>query len=153
MSVRKVVRSQYQGLVDQAAQMIGNVAVPKEGWIRVVRKAFGMSGAQLAKRLGVTRAAVSNKELAELSGSITIKKMHQLAEALNCRFVYAVVPQASVQSIIDNRAREKALSIVQKANQQMALEDQSLSKSQIASEIDRVQEEILRNFDSEFWND
>jgi predicted DNA-binding mobile mystery protein A len=58
--------------------------------LKTVRKAIGMSGSQLANRLGVTKGRVSQAESAELSGSATLKSMHSMAQAMNCRFVYAV---------------------------------------------------------------
>ena len=78
MSVKKIVRKQYQDIVDRARlQESYGLRVPNEGWIRTVRKALNMSGAQLARRLGMTRGLVSNTEKAELSGSVTIKNMQQ----------------------------------------------------------------------------
>jgi predicted DNA-binding mobile mystery protein A len=116
MSIEKIVTAQYQSLVDRAALSARELSLPKEGWIRTVRKALGMSGAQLTRRLGVTRALVSNTERAELSGRVTIKAMQQMAMAMDCRFVYAIVPTAAIHDMISQRAREKALDIVEKTN-------------------------------------
>jgi len=153
MKLKAIVKAQYQSVVDNAASEARNLTMPKEGWIRTVRKALGMSGAQLARRLGVTRALVSNTERAELSGGVTIKAMRQMAEAMGCRFVYAIVPDGTVQDMIDRRAHEKALAIVESTNQHMALEAQTLSKEQIQFEIRRLQQEFSNNLPSELWND
>ena len=48
MSIKKVVTKQYQERVNQAAVQLEGLSVPSEGWLRTVRKALGMSGAQLA---------------------------------------------------------------------------------------------------------
>ncbi len=74
MSVRDIVQQQYQRLVDSAASR-PSLQTPPEGWLRTVRKALGMSGPQLAKRMGVTRARVAQAEHAELSGGATLKSM------------------------------------------------------------------------------
>lgn len=153
MSVKKIVTAQYQDLVDQAMRSVREIRAPKEGWIRTVRKALGMSGAQLARRLGVTRALISNTEKAELEGRVTIKNMQQMAEGLGCRFVYAIVPDKNVQSVISKRARKKALDIVNKTNKHMALEAQTLSKEQIDFEVKRLQQEFIKDLSSELWND
>jgi len=153
MSIKKIVTAQYQNIVAQAAASARGISVPKEGWIRTVRKALGMSGAQLARRLGVTRALVSNTERAELSGSVTIKAMQQMAGAMDCQFVYAIVPTATVEDMISERAREKALAVVERANKHMALEAQTLSKEQIDFEIRRLQQELLSGLPSDLWND
>jgi len=153
MSIKKIVIAQYQNIVDRAAASARGVSVPKEGWIRTVRKALGMSGAQLARRLGVTRALVSNTERAELSGSVTIKAMQQMAGAMDSQFVYAIVPTGTIEDMISERAREKALAVVERANKHMALEAQTLSKEQIDFEIRRLQQELLSGLPSDLWND
>ena len=153
MSIKKIVTAQYQSVVDRAAVSARGLSVPKEGWIRTVRKSLGMSGAQLARRLGVTRALVSNTERAELSGSVTIKAMQQMARAMDCRLVYSIVPDGPIQEMISKRAREKALAIVDRANKHMALEAQTLSKEQINFEIRRLQQEFVNAMPSDLWND
>ena len=153
MSIKKIVTAQYQSLVDRAAVPARELSVPKEGWIRTVRKALGMSGAQLARRLGVTRALVSNTERAELSGGVTIQAMQQMARALGCDFVYAIVPHRTIQDMIKQQAREKALAIVERTNKHMALEAQSLTKEQTDFEVDRLQQELLNKLPSDLWND
>jgi len=153
MSIKKIVTAQYQSLVERAASSAREISVPKEGWIRTVRKALGMSGAQLARRLGVTRALVSNTERAELSGGVTIKAMQQMASALDCQFVYAIVPSGPIEDMITQRAREKATAVVERSNKHMALEAQTLTKEQINFEIRRIQSELESSMPSDLWND
>ena len=148
MSIKNIVITQYQRRVNNAASAAGNLAVPKEGWIRTVRKALGMSGAQLARR-----AAISNTEKAELVGGVTLKNMQQMAEGLGCRFVYAIVPEKQLEDILDAQARKKALDIVNRTNKHMALESQSLSSEQIEYEIKRLQQDYLKEHFTDLWND
>ena len=49
MTVRTIVRQQYQRLIDSATSCAGLRTLSK-GWMRTVRKALGMSGAELAKK-------------------------------------------------------------------------------------------------------
>ena len=49
MTIRTIVRQQYQRLIDSATSCAGLRTLP-EGWMRTVRKALGMSGAELAKK-------------------------------------------------------------------------------------------------------
>src|SRR5450631_2702536 len=100
MSVKAIVRQQYRSIVDNAAASLAGLKTPPEGWLRTVRNALGMSGAQLAKKMGVTRARVAQAEHAELSGGATLKSMQAAAEAMGCRFVYAVVPENRIEDII-----------------------------------------------------
>jgi predicted DNA-binding mobile mystery protein A len=153
MSIKKIVIAQYQQIVDRAGSSVEGFTMPIEGWMRTVRKALAMSGAQLGRRMGISRAQVSQMERGEVSGGITIKTMHKAAAALGCRFVYAIVPEGSIEEVIETRARQKATAIVEKTNKHMALEAQTISESKIKFEIDRLQQEFLKDLPSSLWND
>lgn len=75
---------------------------PAKGWLRAVREALGMSGRQFARRLGVSAPCITALEKKELSGSVTIKTMRRAAEALDCVFVYALVPRESLSELFGN---------------------------------------------------
>jgi predicted DNA-binding mobile mystery protein A len=152
MSVKTVVRLQYQRFADSAASHAG-LQTPPEGWLRTVRKALGMSGAQLAKRMGVTRARIAQAEQAELSGGATLKSMQAAAEAMGCRFVYAVVPEKRIEGLIAAQARKKALALVGAASTHMALEAQTLPEGKIAEEAGRLSLELAREMPPDFWSD
>ena len=127
--------------------------MPREGWLRAVRNALGMSGAQLAKKIGVTRARIAQAEHTELTGGITLKSMQAMAEAMGCKFVYAIVPPARIEDIVMAQARKKALAIVGTASKHMALESQALPNDKIAKEVDRLAQEIAREMPPDFWSD
>lgn len=112
-----------------------------------------MSGSQLAKRLGVTKGRISQVESAELSGSTTLKSMQNMAQAMNCRFVYAVIPEKEIESVIRDRALLKAKEQIKAASTQMALEAQALSDEQLAFEVDRLASEIIEKMPSDLWNE
>ena len=103
---KKITREQNSRLIDQAAGL-ANIPQPKGGWIKAVRTALAMSGAALSKRLGGHRTTAAYLERSEQDGIITIKKMQQVAHAMHCRFVYALVPETipnretTVESIIE----------------------------------------------------
>lgn len=154
MSIEKIVAKQYRDKVNQAvSQFDGFSMLPQEGWLRTVRRALGMSGPQLAKRLGVTKARISKAEQDEPSGSVTLKTMQAMAEAMNCKFVYAVVPKQNVEDIIKQRAIEKANAQVRSASTHMALEAQTLSKEQLEYEVERIAAQIVERMPSDLWRD
>lgn len=153
MTVKRAVHKQYQAIVDGAAAHIASVRRPAEGWLRTARKALGMSGAQLARKMGVTRARIANAEKAEMTGSVTLKSMEATAKAMGCRFVYAIVPANSVADLIEAQARKKASVLVGTASKHMALEGQTLSRDQIAQEIARVTQDLAHEMPSDFWDD
>ncbi len=154
MSVKSIVQQQYSSTVDNGATNLAGLKTPPEGWLRTVRSALGMSGAEVAKRLGVTRARVTKAEHAELTGGITLKSMQAMAEAMGCRFVYAVIPSSGrIDDIITAQARKKALSLVGTTNTHMALENQKLPDDKISLEVERLTREIALERPSDFWND
>lgn len=154
MGIEAIVLKQYRDKVNQAFKQFGGCSTPlSEGWLKTVRKALGMSGAQLAKRLGVTKGRISQAESGELSGSVTLRTMQSMAEAMDCRFVYAVVPRKDVEAVIKDRAIQKAKAQVKAASMHMALEAQALSEEQLAYEIDRLASEIVKDMPSDLWSD
>lgn len=153
MSIKTIVTSQYREKVNTASVKLQGASMPPEGWICTVRNALGMSAAALARRLGKTRALVSNTEKAEPEGGVTLRTMQSMAKAMNCRFVYAIVPNDSVESILKTRAYEKARKIVEAGSKHMALEQQELSRQQIAFEVERLSAEMLKDMPADFWND
>ena len=133
MSVKTVAQRQYRSIVDNAAASVAGLKTPPEGWLRTVRSALGMSGAEVAKKMGVTRARITKAEHAELTGGVTLKSMQATAEALGCRFVYAIIPSSGrIEDIITAQARKKAIAIVGTASKHMALENQKLPGYKIA---------------------
>ncbi len=126
--------------------------MPGDGWIATIRKALGMSGAALARRLGVTRARVSQAERAEREGGITLKAMDEFAAAMGCRFVYAIVPEAGrVEDIVSAQARRKAEALVARASGHMALERQALPAKKNRAEVERLARELMEDMPPDFW--
>jgi predicted DNA-binding mobile mystery protein A len=152
MRVKRVARQQYQAIVDRVARRT-LFRRPAEGWIRTVRKALGMSGAQLARRLGVTRSRIARAEQEELNGNVTLKSMQSAAGAMGCRFVYAIVPPKTIEDLIAAQARRKAFDLVNAASRHMALEDQAMPKERIAEEIARLTRDIAYEMPSDLWDE
>jgi predicted DNA-binding mobile mystery protein A len=154
MSVKTIVQQQYRGIVDSAAASVAGLKTPPEGWLRTVRSALGMSGAEVANKMHVTRARITQAEHAELTGGVTLKSMHATAEAMGCRFVYAIIPSSGrIEDIIMAQARKKAMAIVGTASKHMALENQKLPDDKIAQEVERLTREIAQEMPSDFWSD
>lgn len=84
-----------------------------------------MSASQLARRLGLTRQAVAQMERSEADGSIRLDTLRRAAAALDCELVYALVPKASLEQVVDQRARSLAWRTAQITRRTMSLEDQS----------------------------
>lgn len=152
LSLKKIVSKQYREIVDQSTKFASGLSLPREGWIRTVRKALGMSTVQLASRLNVTRALISRTEHQELNGGVTMKTMNNMAAALGCRFIYAIVPDGSIEDLILKQARLKAKDIVDKANVQMGMEEQLLSREQIEFEVERLARQMMNEGQTDLWD-
>lgn len=126
-------------------------ARPRSGWIRAIRRALGMSEAVLAQRLGVSAAAVNKLEHAELHGGITIAKLAEVAAALDCRLVYALAPNQSLETTVKRQARERAQQLLGYAARTMALEAQDIDRDRQAEAVDRHADELVAR--GEVWRE
>lgn len=118
-------------------------ARPRSGWIRAIRGALGMSQAVLAKRLGISSAAVNKLEHAELDGGITIAKLAQVAAALDCSLVYALVPNTSLEGTVGAQARKRAARLLGYASRTMALEAQDVAADRQKEALDRYARDLI----------
>lgn len=124
-------------------------ASPPNGWIR----ALGMTAAQLARRLGRTPQAVLELERSEARGAVTLKSLAKAARALDCTFVYALIPNRGLDEMVRERARHVAAERIQNLEQTMRLEDQALPPEQREAQIDDLAEELVRRDIRALWRD
>lgn len=117
-------------------------ATPRLGWIRAVRVALGMSQAVLAARLGVSAAAVNKLEHAERHGGITIRKLAEVAAAMDCTFVYALVPRSTLEETVTTQARRVAAEMLGYVARTMALESQGIGEEREHEAIDRYAQQL-----------
>jgi predicted DNA-binding mobile mystery protein A len=129
-----------------------NTQVPVKGWIRAIREALGMSGRQLAQRLKVSQPRITRLEQDELTGSVTIKTMQQVAEALDCTFVYALVPSTSLEDTLRSQARMVAQERTERVAHSMLLEEQSLSAEEQHTSLEAAIDELVREMPKDLWD-
>ncbi|MGI9534451.1 MAG: mobile mystery protein A [Thermodesulfobacteriota bacterium] len=145
---RKLVREQVDKSLSRL-NSLRNIKTPPFGWIRSIREALGMSGRQLAERLGVSKQSVSRLEQDENVGSITIKTLRNVAESLDCVFVYGFVPKTSLENTIRERADKISRERMDRVDQTMALEKQKIRdenlESLILEDVERIMDEMPRN--------
>lgn len=155
MHVKDTARKQYQTIVDAAATAtLCALRQPEEGWIASVRQALGISAADLGRIVNQTRANISRAERSERNGRATLQSLHKLAEAMGCKFVYAIVPaEGSIEDVLERQARKKARALVEEASMHMALEQQALSEEQREAEVARLAQGFLRDPPADFWSD
>jgi len=129
------------------------VTIPKKGWIRAIRDTLGMTGRQLAKRIGVKQQRVARIELDEKLGKVTLNTMKSTANAMNCVFVYGVVPRDSLEQIVRNQAEKIAKKRMARSNQMMRLEKQELSQKEKTKTLKELIEEITEIMPKSLWDE
>jgi len=110
-----------------------------------------MSAAQLAPRLGLTRQAVVALERSELEGGIRLASLRRVAEALDCRLVYAFVPNTSLDEVVRRRAGEVAASEIDRVDQTMLLEAQRVEGAVVAEQLAALTESLIDS--PRLWDD
>lgn len=130
---------------------VDRFVVPPKGWVRAIRDAIGMSGPQLARRIGVTPQSVLNLEQSEAAGTIRLETLRKAANALNCTLVYALVPDAPLEDRVRQRAKKIALRELGGVSHSMALEDQQVRDDDLATRIQGFMDHSLR--DRDLWDD
>jgi len=131
---------------------IRKVQIPQKGWIRAVRDALGMSGKQLALRLQVSQPRVFKLEQGEPSGALTLKTMRQVAEALDCVFVYALVPRSTLEETVRTQAKVVAGERLQRVSHTMLLEAQGLTIQEQQASLDGAIEELVHETPKDLWD-
>lgn len=145
-----IARQQLDKTLSGYAGLTQN-APPVKGWIRAIREALGMSGKQLASRLNVSQPRIPRLEQDEVSGVVSLKTMRQAAEALDCVFVYAIVPRTSLKETVRTQARKVAETRAQRVSHTMLLEAQNLSAEEQRASLDAAVEEFVREMPKELW--
>jgi len=150
--IKQIIRDQYQSKIDQLID-IKRIKTPKEGWIRTLRNALGMSSPQLAKRIGVSKSQASQMERMEMEDRITLKQLRRVADEFNCDLVYALVPRQSIETMIREQAEKKAQNLVKKTDVQMKLEAQQLPKETLERQIEVEAERLIKELPRDLWEE
>jgi predicted DNA-binding mobile mystery protein A len=124
---------------------------PPKGWVRAIRDAIGMTGVQLAGRLGVRPQTVEAIEKSEASGSIQLSTLRRAAEAMDCTLVYALVPNSSLETAVHQRARKIAIRDLQRVAHTMRLEAQETGDAGMEARIEAYIRDVLK--DRDLWNE
>jgi predicted DNA-binding mobile mystery protein A len=151
ISLKAIMKKAYQQLlrdqIDRKTKVLSKLAgdIPAGGWIRSIREALGLSGRQLAVRMGITQASLAGFEKRELAGTASLSSLRKIADAMDCDLVYAIVPRKPVTKLLEDRARVIATQRVDRINVSMGLEQQANSpsyrKKMIRMEVKRLMEE------------
>jgi len=94
--------------------------------VKAIREALGMTTVQLAQRMGIAQSSIVLLEQSEALGRIKLDTLQRAASALDCRLVYALVPNQPLESLVESRRRELAEKQLAAVEQSMSLENQAV---------------------------
>lgn len=126
-----------------------NFEMPAQGWVKAIRDALGMTTTQLAKKLGVTHPRILQIEKDE--SSLRLSTLEKVADALDCKLVYSLVPKTSLEEMAYNQARDKATRIMSEVKHNMALENQTPIYDKI--ELEDMIQDFLNGSQARLWDE
>ena len=117
--------------------------VPKQGWIKTVRKSLGLTLAQMAKRMGLNSSRIVRLEHDEIEGRVTLRSLQAVANSLDCSLVYAFVPNVGLEEFLKKQARKLALEQLKQTAHTMGLEAQSVDEEWLKSQLKEINRRVI----------
>lgn len=132
---------------------IKDLNTPEKGWIHTTRTALNMSMSQLASKLSMTRQGVQKIEESESKGSISLNSLQEVANAMDFKVVYAIIPkQGTVDALVQQKATQLAKKIVLRAHHTMQLENQAIEDASIRLAIEELAADLAREMSKSLWD-
>lgn len=125
----------------ESIRAVKDKASVREGWIKYMRQALGLTLSELGKLTSLSTATVAQAEKRELEGQVSLSTLKKMAEAMDCELVYAFVPKKELKTMIHDKAYEKARKALNIADLHMKLEDQKV----VGDENERI-ERLAKKF-------
>ena len=116
---------------------------PHRGWIRALRDAIGMSGSELAARMGISPKTIPDIERSEVAETIKLETLRRAANALNCDLAYVLVPRISLDTMVADQARRKAHRHLDPVAHHGLLEDQGVSDEGFEVQVSELAERFV----------
>jgi predicted DNA-binding mobile mystery protein A len=147
---------------DKAARMLdmrlglvrgGSVERPPKGWLRAIRDALGLTTKQFGQRLGVTQPRIVALEKGEMEDTLTLASLRRAAEALDCKLVYALVPNRPLADILRKRAEVRADEQLQRMNHTMRLENQPVTRADQNRQRENLVDQFLSGNPHRLWDE
>lgn len=127
--------------------------LPEGKWIHITRTTLGITLQQLGDKLAKTRQGMSYIESSEREGTLSIKALKEVAQAMDMTLVYGFVPKdESLEALIERKAREIATEIVRRTSGNMKLEDQENTDNRIRESIEERTKELIDKMPKALWD-
>lgn len=135
----------------QPISFLRRASMPPSGWLRAIRQALGRTTVQQAARVGIAQPTLVGAEMAEKTGSITVRQLRKLADALDCDVYYAVIPRRPLRETVEERAHQIARAQVERVAHSMSLESQQSSKEFTTRQVEELEKKLLAGKWSRLW--
>lgn len=150
----RITKDKQQNIKNEIEQKIlpwrspAQQETPKDGWLKSIRISLGMTSRQLAAKMGLDHAGLVRLEEREVKGTASLDSISKAAKAMNCRLVYAIIPEEKYQTleaIIEEQNRQKAVA-VDPADQ---LQQQRMVTQQ---KVKNIVSQLKDQLDSNMWD-
>lgn len=141
-SPRSEARRHLDGRLDRFRPLTDEPR-PARGWVRAIRDALGMSGAELGSRMGVRQSTVDQLERSEANETIKLESLRRAADALDCDLVYALVPRTSLDATVQAQGRRVAAHRISAVAHHMRLEDQAVDERDADVQLNALATELI----------
>ncbi|MBM3275702.1 MAG: mobile mystery protein A [Candidatus Sericytochromatia bacterium] len=150
---RRLSVIQLRQLEDRLDRIRGSAAVdpPRDGWLRTIRLAIGMTTEQLADRLGVTRQAVLQLEAAERKQTASWTSLRKAANAMDCDVLVALVPRGSLTQVLTRQGRVQAERHLARASHSMKLDAHVVGQDEMARQVEELADELATDRPRGLW--
>ena len=153
-----LIRRQLDRKITAIKNIESSLAVPKAGWLKTIREAIGMTAQQAVKNLDNKETKYQQlfhkMEASEQKGTISINSLRKYASAINCKVVYAIIPNtASLDELVLQRARLVAEKIIMRTQHTMELENQGINHQEVLKQIEETVLDLVLNLRSDIWDD
>lgn len=148
---RTLARASLDQRLQSLVQVRTALVRPRQGWVRAIRTALGMTTAQLGRRLGIAQASVVGMEKAEAEDRIQLGTLRRAAEALDCELHYVLIPRTGLQVRVEQRRAEVSARQQQRLAHTMGLERQYESDPVLQAVQARASHLGMR--DRDLWED
>jgi len=108
---------------------ISTFKVPHRGWVKSIREALGMTATDLGERLGIAPQSVLTLEKSEMGGRARMDSLKKVAEAMDCSFVYAFIPNSSLEGFVKKQTEYVIAETMNRVSHSMKLEGQETNFS------------------------
>ena len=98
----------------------GRAKNPTNGLLRAVRQALRVPVPEIAKKMGVNRSVVFYLEAREHTNTITLRSISRMAQAMDCKVVYGIVPMGgkTLEELAEERLWAAVLGVGKTGNRE-----------------------------------